>query len=107
MAAAIISVGPIGEPRKTISTTEASTSATTPDPGRRTIATTLRSVLSPRHVPDVITAVPSVPRNRTGKKLELPVKKLLRGARLEDVASRDVLADPRSLEPFLTARRPS
>lgn len=74
---------------------------------RRTIATTLRSVLSPRHVPDVITAVPSVPRNRTGKKLELPVKKLLRGARLEDVASRDVLADPRSLEPFLTARRPS
>jgi acetoacetyl-CoA synthetase len=74
---------------------------------RRTIATTLRTALSPRHVPDVITAVPAVPRNRTGKKLELPVKKLLRGARLEDVASRDVLADPRSLEPFLTVRRPS
>ncbi|MEN3303013.1 acetoacetate--CoA ligase [Pseudonocardia sp.] len=68
---------------------------------RRAIAGSLRSALSPRHVPDSITAVPAVPRNRTGKKLELPVKKILRGARVEDVASRDVLADPTSLDAFL------
>ena len=56
--------------------------------------------------------MPAVPRNRTGKKLELPVKKILLGAALDDVASRDVLADPTSLDPFValaaarTRRRP-
>ena len=45
------------------------------------IATALRTTLSPRHVPDRIVAVPAIPHNRTGKKLELPVKKILRGAR--------------------------
>ena len=42
-----------------------------------------------------------VPRNRTGKKLELPAKRILLGAALDDVASRDVLADPTSLDPFV------
>jgi len=68
---------------------------------RRSIVTTLRTSLSPRHIPDTITAVPAIPRNRTGKKLELPVKKILRGAQLDDVASREVLADPTSLDPYL------
>jgi acetoacetyl-CoA synthetase len=68
---------------------------------RRTIVTTLRTSLSPRHIPDTITAVPAIPRNRTGKKLELPVKKILLGAQLDDVASREVLADPTSLDPYV------
>ena len=37
--------------------------------------------LSPRHVPDTIAAVPAIPRTLTGKKLEAPVKRILRGAR--------------------------
>ena len=61
-------------------------------------STALRTELSPRHIPDTIAAVPAIPRNRTGKKLELPVKKILLGAPLDDVASRDVLADPTSLD---------
>ncbi|WP_372661770.1 acetoacetate--CoA ligase [Amycolatopsis kentuckyensis] len=69
-------------------------------PLREKIATALRSALSPRHVPDTITAVPVIPRNRTGKKLELPVKKLLLGARPDDVVGRDVLADPTALDHF-------
>jgi acetoacetyl-CoA synthetase len=69
---------------------------------RRRIASALKSALSPRHVPDEITAVPVIPRNRTGKKLELPVKKLLLGAHVDDVASRDVLADPTALDHFRT-----
>jgi acetoacetyl-CoA synthetase len=74
---------------------------------RRRIATALRTELSPRHIPDGIAAVPVVPRNRTGKKLELPAKKILLGAQLDEVASRDVLADPTSLDPFVAlARRP-
>jgi acetoacetyl-CoA synthetase len=76
---------------------------------RRTVASALRTSLSPRHVPDTIAAVPAVPRNRTGKKLELPVKKILLGAPPEDVVGPDVLADPTSLDAFVArtaARRP-
>jgi acetoacetyl-CoA synthetase len=69
-------------------------------PLRAKIATALKSALSPRHVPDTITAVPVIPRNRTGKKLELPVKKLLLGARADDVVGPDVLADPTALDHF-------
>ncbi|WP_248959037.1 acetoacetate--CoA ligase [Sphaerisporangium perillae] len=68
---------------------------------RRRIAAALRGALSPRHVPDSITAIPAIPRNRTGKKLELPAKRILLGAEAADVASRDALADPASLDPFV------
>jgi acetoacetyl-CoA synthetase len=68
---------------------------------RRRISTALRTQLSPRHIPDGIAAVPVVPRNRTGKKLELPAKRILLGAALDDVASRDVLADPTALDTFV------
>jgi acetoacetyl-CoA synthetase len=61
----------------------------------------LRSALSPRHIPDQVIEVPAVPRNLTGKKLELPAKRILQGVRPEDVASRDALADPASLDPFV------
>ena len=69
------------------------------------IATALRTELSPRHVPDRIAAVPVVPHNRTGKKLELPVKKILLGAAPDEVASRDVLADPTALDAFVDPAR--
>ncbi|WP_436772561.1 acetoacetate--CoA ligase [Yinghuangia sp. YIM S09857] len=65
------------------------------------LVTELRGALSPRHVPDAITAVPAIPRNRTGKKLELPVKRILSGAAVADVVGPDVLADPASLDPFI------
>ncbi|GMA18120.1 hypothetical protein [Arsenicicoccus piscis] len=42
-----------------------------------------------------------MPRNLTGKKLELPVKRILGGAPLEQVASRDALAVPTSLDPVV------
>jgi acetoacetyl-CoA synthetase len=71
---------------------------------RRRISTALRTELSPRHIPDAITAVPVVPHNRTGKKLELPVKKILLGAEPDEVASRDVLADPTALDAFVALR---
>lgn len=67
----------------------------------RRITTALRTELSPRHIPDAVAAVPAIPRNRTGKKLELPVKKVLLGAAVDDVASRDVLADPTALDAFV------
>jgi acetoacetyl-CoA synthetase len=65
------------------------------------IRSTLRAALSPRHVPDRVVAVPSVPRNLTGKKLEVPVKRILQGAPAARVVSPDALADPTSLDAFV------
>jgi acetoacetyl-CoA synthetase len=61
----------------------------------------LRASLSPRHVPDRIVAVPSVPRTLSGKKLEVPVKRILTGTPPDDAASRGALANPDSLDPFV------
>jgi acetoacetyl-CoA synthetase len=76
---------------------------------RDRIATALRSELSPRHVPDKIVSVPAIPRTLTGKKLEAPVKRILRGESAERVASRDSLAEPAALDAFvaLAAERSS
>jgi acetoacetyl-CoA synthetase len=68
----------------------------------RRIAATLREQLSPRHVPDRIIGVPAIPRTLTGKKLEAPVKRILRGERPERVASRGSLADPAALDAFVS-----
>jgi acetoacetyl-CoA synthetase len=66
-----------------------------------TIRATIRAALSPRHVPDAIYAVPAIPRTLNGKKLELPVKKILLGAPPERAANPGSLADPAALEPFV------
>ena len=67
---------------------------------RKRIAGALRNALSPRHAPDTIVAVPAIPRTLTGKKLEVPVKRVLAGAKVSDVASSDALVEPGSIEPF-------
>lgn len=54
---------------------------------RAKIKAALRSELSPRHVPDEIVGVDAVPRTLTGKKLEVPVKRILQGADPATVAS--------------------
>jgi len=61
--------------------------------------------LSPRHTPDVVEAVPTIPRTLSGKKLELPVKRILGGADPESVASKDSLADPGSLDWYVARPR--
>ncbi|MGH2401361.1 MAG: acetoacetate--CoA ligase, partial [Candidatus Limnocylindria bacterium] len=59
------------------------------------------TTLSPRHVPDEISAVPTIPRTLSGKKLEVPVKRILCGTPAEVAASRGSLADPTSLDAFV------
>jgi acetoacetyl-CoA synthetase len=61
----------------------------------------LREECSPRHVPDEIEAIPEVPRTLSGKKLEVPVKKILMGADPARAASRDSLANPDALDFFV------
>ena len=67
---------------------------------RRRIAGEIRDGLSPRHVPDDVVAVSAIPRTLSGKKLEVPVKRILQGVPAEVTTSRDALADPTALEPF-------
>lgn len=72
---------------------------------RRAIATELRTALSPRHVPDAVVAVPAVPRTLSGKKLEVPVKRILAGMDPERAAALGALADPAALDPFAAMAR--
>lgn len=65
----------------------------------------IRDELSPRHVPDEIRAIDAVPRTVNGKKLEVPVKKILLGKAPEQVVSRDTLDDPAVLEVFAKIAR--
>lgn len=67
---------------------------------RASIARELRTRLSPRHVPDEVHAVPALPRTLSGKKLEVPVKKILQGTPVDEAASAGALADPAALTVF-------
>ena len=68
---------------------------------RRRIAATVRSEVSPRHVPDEVHRIPEIPRTISGKVMEVPVKRLLQGADLDDVANPGAMANPDSLTPFV------
>jgi acetoacetyl-CoA synthetase len=64
------------------------------------IKRSIRENASPRHVPNEILAVPDIPRTLNGKKLEVPVKKILSGTPPEQAASKDSLSNPESLDRF-------
>ena len=65
----------------------------------------VRTSLSPRHVPGAVIAVPSIPRTLSGKKCEVPVKRILAGADISAAISRDALADPQDFDRFIAAAR--
>ncbi|HET7263171.1 MAG TPA: acetoacetate--CoA ligase [bacterium] len=71
------------------------------DRRQTTIRERLRTQLSPRHVPDEIYQVAEVPRTLNGKKLEVPVKRILAGAPPDRAASRDALANPGAFDAFV------
>jgi acetoacetyl-CoA synthetase len=75
--------------------------ATLDDGLRERIGSEIRAALSPRHVPDEIVAVPAVPHTLSGKKLEVPVKRILAGDPPERAASRESLTDPSALDPYV------
>ncbi|WP_455554804.1 acetoacetate--CoA ligase [Comamonas sp.] len=68
---------------------------------RDKLAAAIRQALSPRFVPDEIVQVAEIPRTLTGKKQELPIKKLLLGQPLEKVVNKDTMANPASLDWFV------
>jgi acetoacetyl-CoA synthetase len=56
--------------------------------------------LSPRHAPDRIVAVPQIPYNHTGKKLEIPMKRILQGASRAEVLSDAAVRNPAAIDTF-------
>ncbi|HEX7718065.1 MAG TPA: acetoacetate--CoA ligase [Marmoricola sp.] len=67
---------------------------------RREITTALRTRLSPRHVPDLIHQVSALPHTLSGKRIEVPVKKILRGVPTDEAVARGALTSPSALAEF-------
>ena len=65
----------------------------------------IREECSPRHVPNDVFAVPEIPKTLNGKKLEVPVKKILSGTPPEEAASKDSMSNPESLDRFAELAR--
>jgi acetoacetyl-CoA synthetase len=61
----------------------------------------IRARVSPRHVPDEVVAVPAIPMTITGKKMEVPIKRLLQGVPEDRAVNRATLANPEALDWFL------
>ena len=61
----------------------------------------IRLKCSPRHVPDLIFQTPDIPYTISGKKVEVPIKKILMGKNQNDVVSKDSLRNPKSLDWFV------
>jgi acetoacetyl-CoA synthetase len=76
---------------------------------RNQVADAIRKSLSPRFIPDEMIAAPGVPRTLSGKKQEVPIKRLLQGHPLEKVISRDAMANPEVLSWYteFASRRPA
>ncbi len=72
---------------------------------RGRIAGAIRTALSPRFVPDEIVQVAEIPRTLSGKKQELPIKKLLLGQPLEKVVNKDAMANPGCLDWYVDFAR--
>jgi acetoacetyl-CoA synthetase len=68
---------------------------------RAEVIEAIRSGLSPRHVPDEIIQAPAIPRTITGKKLEVPIKRILQGVPLEQAVAVGVVDRPDVLDWFV------
>ena len=65
----------------------------------------IRSALSPRHVPDTIYAISEIPTTLNGKKLEVPVKKILAGFQADKAVNVDSMANPEAISYFIDLAR--
>lgn len=100
---------PAGGPGRLLLFVVLAAGAVLDDELRARLARELRGTLSPRHVPDETRAVRAVPRTLSGKKLEVPVKRILSGVPAERAVAKGALANPEALVEYegLTLRDPS
>ncbi|OBF59304.1 acetoacetate-CoA ligase [Mycobacterium sp. 852002-50816_SCH5313054-b] len=72
---------------------------------RSRIVGEIRQHASPRHVPDDILDVPGIPRTLTGKRLEIPIKRILLGAAPDEAVQQSSIDRPDLLDAFVAYRR--
>ncbi|SDH75627.1 acetoacetate--CoA ligase [Nonomuraea jiangxiensis] len=99
----VIDTGQLGQEGRLLLYVTLAPGATLTEQLERSLCTALREELSPRHVPNEIHAVPGIPRTLSGKKLEVPVRKILLGTPVEEAANPDAMANPEVLRHFRPA----
>jgi acetoacetyl-CoA synthetase len=72
---------------------------------QRRIRTQIRAQYTARHVPDAIIEVEAIPATLTGKKMEVPVRKILLGVPPDEAANRNAMANPQALDVFVRYAR--
>ena len=65
------------------------------------IKSQLKKQCSPRHVPDMIFKVDDIPYTLSGKKMEIPLKKLFMGIDMKKMMNKDAMRNPDSLQSYL------
>jgi acetoacetyl-CoA synthetase len=96
----VVDTGRLGQEGKLMLFVQLTEGSTLDDDLIKRIAVALRGQLSPRHVPDEIRVVPGVPRTLSGKKLEIPVRKILLGTPVSEAADPSALANPEVLSSY-------
>jgi acetoacetyl-CoA synthetase len=96
----VVDTGKLGTEGRLVLFVALSPGATLDEDLAKRVKGALRTQLSPRHVPDQITVVPGVPRTLSGKKLEIPVRKILLGTPVDSAADRSAMANPEVLRYF-------
>lgn len=71
------------------------------DAFKQKISDAIREQLSPRFVPDEIHVIQEVPKTLNGKKLEVPIRKILLGVPVDKAINRDAMSNPKSLDYFI------
>jgi acetoacetyl-CoA synthetase len=101
----VVDTGRLGAEGRLVLFVQLTAGTTLDDDLVRRIGATLRKQLSPRHVPDEIHVVPGVPRTLSGKKLEIPVRKILQGTPVSEAADPSALANPEVLSSYAPGPR--
>jgi acetoacetyl-CoA synthetase len=96
----VVDTGRLGEQGRLILYVVPAAGGELDDDLKNRLRAALRAQLSPRHAPDEIYQVPGIPRTLSGKKLEVPVRKILFGTEPERAADPNALADPDVLRYF-------
>ena len=71
---------------------------------RGKIIKTIKNKCSPRHAPNLIFSISQVPYTISGKKMEIPIKKILSGEKIENVVSKGAMKTPECIEDFLNIK---
>ena len=100
MDSLVVDIGPSGEEGRLLLFLVLPEGTTLDPPFESRIREVIGRELSPRHLPDQIYQIPEVPRTLSGKKLEMPIKRILSGIPPEQACSKEAVANPEALRFF-------